>query len=1160
MAKITDPSKLLQSAKSTAIVRVGKPNIIAKTSTLSKSLLATRQPKDIININNKLVKVDKFLKSDLIVSQKKSEVKRKDKEKQDFAEAEKKLETPKTKGLKLPGISLPSLGFMDRVKRFIFFTALGWALPKILEFLPKLQGFSNIIGGVYNFAEGLFGKLFDGFMSLVKFGGDLKDKTLGFIATAKAGVGGNYQKEFDKLEKQFNTFVNASIIAGVLAADIGGAAIDEYNKWRKKNEGGAVQPGSKLAGRLAGRRLTPQELKDLKVKPGSTEARAIQKPGTQAERLAAKQQRRIEGAQLRAKLKEPKPKVSWWQKLTGGIKGKFGKVAGKLAGPFSKFAGAAIPGLGAAIGFADAKARSASGDKLGAFLAGLSASLDAFTAAVALAGLGAAATGVGLPGAAVLGVAAAAAGTISLSIDVILLIRDILKAFGVPVFSKGGRIVRRYQGGGNTRGGRQVGAPKRRAITPATRRLKQTKPPKSQPGKDVGGENKIKRLYPNTGKRFITEQEWRDSGSTLSYTAYLVQERQNEGKKPNPYKALTTTAKILKDIPLVGGIMGAAVDIVLGQKPDANVYRTLSAGIGSLVENLANQKTNQSVSSLMRNIKGFAEGGNVPASRELKGDYRSLSSGDMIAKVLGPTIDQRVNEAIQNIQNELQKKKEGASGQPDGSPGPDDTPGARLRDGSNAQIEADLLEYYTALYGKNAAIGIVANLRRESGYRTATPDNSSYEGMSQWSRNDRWPKFVKWAENKGLDPYDRNAQAQYIAVELKQLGTDKRIVKAKTPEEAASIFYNEFERGAYSKPVKGNSYNPDNPHENKNKAFVQDISGRNPDIGKRTSQVVVSPPASPSITPTKGAIGTILPQGNPQFSSGFKWRWGKQHRGHDYGVDANSPVLSAQDGKVVDIYRNFGGHGDAVVVEHSDGTRNVYGHVDSKVNIGDSVKKGQTIATVKYWPNANGYKDNTHLHFERIEKGKHVDPSTYVSSLQPPKQQARKPGQQPPQPQPPQASNANSINASGLALTNLQERIKNLKPGQKIIFNNVGSIQSGKNWLGQSEVKFYNTKGENIGRDKFNELLINSEVLKQMKSNNLKVQNMQRGGIIPKKPNRPIPNSFASYETYGSGMMIAIQPMIIEKPVPVSTRSKMIIFPVPVAVNSNMDNLSFSRG
>ena len=137
MAKIINPSKLLPSAKSTAIVKVGKSksvNILAKTSPLSKGLLATRQSKDATDANNKLVKVDKFLKSDLIVSQKKAEVKRKGKEKQDFDEAEKKLETPKLKGFKIPSLGLPSLGFFDRVKRFLFFTALGWLLPKIIEF------------------------------------------------------------------------------------------------------------------------------------------------------------------------------------------------------------------------------------------------------------------------------------------------------------------------------------------------------------------------------------------------------------------------------------------------------------------------------------------------------------------------------------------------------------------------------------------------------------------------------------------------------------------------------------------------------------------------------------------------------------------------------------------------------------------------------------------------------------------------------------------------------------------------------------------------------------------------------------------------------------------------------------------------------------------
>jgi hypothetical protein len=393
MPKIINPSKLLPSAKSISIVKVGKSNIIAKTSPLSKGLLAKKENKDATDANNKLVKVDKFLKSDLIVSKKKAEVKRKDTEKEDFAEAEKKLELPKFRGLKLPGVSLPSLGFMDRVKRFIFFTALGWALPKILEFLPKLQGFANIIGGVYQFAEGLFGKLFDGFMSLVKFGGDLKDKTIGFIASAKAGVGGNYQKEFDKLEKQFNTFVNASIIAGVLAADIGSAAVDEYNKQRKRGQ----KPEPRKPAAKAGAKVTT--------------GRGGKKPIGKSKVTTGK------GGKV----------PGWWNKI---FKGPFAK----LKGPLSKFAGAAVPGLGAAVGAADAAARFKAGDKIGGALASVSSGLDAITTVLAL-------TGVGLPAAAIFG-------GVSIGIDVILLIRDIAKAFFpfIPMFSRGGRVVRRYQG------------------------------------------------------------------------------------------------------------------------------------------------------------------------------------------------------------------------------------------------------------------------------------------------------------------------------------------------------------------------------------------------------------------------------------------------------------------------------------------------------------------------------------------------------------------------------------------------------------------------------------------------------------------------------------------------------------------------------------------
>jgi murein DD-endopeptidase MepM/ murein hydrolase activator NlpD len=137
----------------------------------------------------------------------------------------------------------------------------------------------------------------------------------------------------------------------------------------------------------------------------------------------------------------------------------------------------------------------------------------------------------------------------------------------------------------------------------------------------------------------------------------------------------------------------------------------------------------------------------------------------------------------------------------------------------------------------------------------------------------------------------------------------------------------------------------------------------------------------PSATPTQGSLSAVLPRGNAQFTSGFRSSRRPDHNGIDIGVDANSPVTALQDGTVVDIYRNFGDWGDAVVVQHSDGTKLIYGHVISSVRKNSSVRKGQVIAKVKYWPGGRGYSDNTHLHLERVVGGRYVDPSGYLNSV-----------------------------------------------------------------------------------------------------------------------------------------------------------------------------------
>ena len=141
--------------------------------------------------------------------------------------------------------------------------------------------------------------------------------------------------------------------------------------------------------------------------------------------------------------------------------------------------------------------------------------------------------------------------------------------------------------------------------------------------------------------------------------------------------------------------------------------------------------------------------------------------------------------------------------------------------------------------------------------------------------------------------------------------------------------------------------------------------------------------------PTPGAFRNVLPQGNPQLSSGFRTTDRPGHMGIDIGVDANAPVVALQSGKVADFYKSFGGHGDAVVVQHSDGTKLVYGHVvpSSGLQVGDPIEKGRVIAKVLYWDKDG---DNTHLHLERIVNGRNVSPIPFLNSVESSRQEELK--------------------------------------------------------------------------------------------------------------------------------------------------------------------------
>ena len=127
-----------------------------------------------------------------------------------------------------------------------------------------------------------------------------------------------------------------------------------------------------------------------------------------------------------------------------------------------------------------------------------------------------------------------------------------------------------------------------------------------------------------------------------------------------------------------------------------------------------------------------------------------------------------------------QQQSSGSAGGAEKPPAPPKPPGTEVPTagkitGSQAEKETKMFSYLKEQVGENAATGILANAMRESGYRTDTPDNSSFQGMFQWSRNERWKNLTSWAKSKELDPMDNGTQMQYALMEAKQSGTLDRI-------------------------------------------------------------------------------------------------------------------------------------------------------------------------------------------------------------------------------------------------------------------------------------------------------------------------------------------------------------------------------------------------
>ena len=99
--------------------------------------------------------------------------------------------------------------------------------------------------------------------------------------------------------------------------------------------------------------------------------------------------------------------------------------------------------------------------------------------------------------------------------------------------------------------------------------------------------------------------------------------------------------------------------------------------------------------------------------------------------------------------------------------------------------------------------------------------------------------------------------------------------------------------------------------------------------------------------------------------------WSLHHRAIDIAAPLGTPIVAADNGKVIRAGWNTQGYGWLVIIDHGNDYLTLYAHLSSiEVNLGDVVRQGQVIGLV----GSTGHSTGPHLHFEIRDFGRLVDP------------------------------------------------------------------------------------------------------------------------------------------------------------------------------------------
>jgi hypothetical protein len=685
---------------------------------------------DLFIIKKQVFKVRDLIQTSTLIKQSELEKKRKSTEKKEAEKQENKLEAkPEKKEGKLKMPSVPKLGFLDRIKNFLFSVLLGYISIKLLPHLPKLVGIVSIIGNVMEFMIDLGGNILDKVVTFIDWGYKAIDATRGFMKS----FGGDFSlKIFDTFTGAVSGVIDAAIIASIAIAGQGKDGVLDIGmdlvKDRLLGQGAktAAQAGTQAAtgagGTAAGGGATA----------GGTAAQAggigtgavaaiILGAGLLASALgegAFQLKKMSVGMEQGAKKaydgeKNPLMKPIRWLMYQGAKfisfqLGTVGTLLDIVGTPF-RYAIELIR-----YPFLDEKGKEAQSKNLAKF--------DARIREQFREGLNALTFGlVGGGGEGSFGSLFGDKGT---------------KGMGYAKQAEGGPAP-------VTRGNKIVGGAVKRTISrkPVKRGVK-VQVTKVKPGSSIGGKKKIEKIFPEVPTK-------------------------DKGKNVNPLGYMQSSYNIATKTPSFGALFALPLKAQLGEKPSSVDYMKAAEELSGWMQNT------------FRGTAGYAGGGKVEA-----GMFGGDDTTNVIAKSLEENISSKVDAAIKELQKQLmlkepvEEKKVSPGQEMDGDMG----------GGGNATEAVGGARLFMAEGFPMLAASILAgNIQAESGWKgQRTPwvlndGAGTNKGLISWNRERivNGEKFL----GKPLEKASNGEQVRWIKEELKQYGLLNQFLDPKSTED-----------------------------------------------------------------------------------------------------------------------------------------------------------------------------------------------------------------------------------------------------------------------------------------------------------------------------------------------------------------------------------------